>query len=438
MNHPSSTGSQLWKRAKQIIPGGTQLLSKRAELFLPEQWPSYYKKAKGVDIWDLDGNRLLDMSIMGVGACILGYADDDVNRRVHETIDNGTITTLNCPEEVDLAELLIKVNPWADMVRYAKTGGEAMAVSVRIARAHTGKDIVAFCGYHGWHDWYLSANLADDQNLDGHLLPGLQPKGVPRGLKGTALPFNYNNLAELEQIVEKNDVGVIVMEPLRHHEPEPGFLQGVRKIADEIGAVLIFDEVTSGWRMNVGGVHALYKVIPDIAVYGKAMSNGYSMAAVVGKRDVMESAQDSFISSTYWTEGIGLVAAIATINKFINKNVPDHLIKTGQQINSGWEKISKEHSVPIEIMGIPPLTTFHFISENSQILHTLFTQEMLRRNILASKSVYVSYCHSVKNVENYLSNADEVFGLIRQGIDSGTINSLLEGPVAQEGFKRLT
>lgn len=438
MNHPSSTGSQLWKRAKQIIPGGTQLLSKRAELFLPEQWPSYYKKAKGVDIWDLDGNKLLDMSIMGVGACILGYADDDVNRRVHETIDNGAITTLNCPEEVDLAELLIKVNPWADMVRYAKTGGEAMAVSVRIARAHTVKDIVAFCGYHGWHDWYLSANLADDQNLDGHLLPGLQPKGVPRGLKGTALPFNYNNLAELEQIVEKNDVGVIVMEPLRHHEPEPGFLQGVRKIADEIGAVLIFDEVTSGWRMNVGGVHALYKVIPDIAVYGKAMSNGYSMAAVVGKRDVMESAQDSFISSTYWTEGIGLVAAIATINKFINKNVPDHLIKTGQQINSGWEKISKEHSVPIEIMGIPPLTTFHFISENSQILHTLFTQEMLRRNILASKSVYVSYCHSEENVENYLSNADEVFGLIRQGIDSGTINSLLEGPVAQEGFKRLT
>jgi glutamate-1-semialdehyde aminotransferase len=438
MNHPSSTGSQLWKRAKQIIPGGTQLLSKRAELFLPEQWPSYYKKAKGVDIWDLDGNKLLDMSIMGVGACILGYADDDVNRRVHETIDNGAITTLNCPEEVDLAELLIKVNPWADMVRYAKTGGEAMAVSVRIARAHTGKDIVAFCGYHGWHDWYLSANLSDDQNLDGHLLPGLQPKGVPRGLKGTALPFNYNNLAEIEQIVEKNDIGVIVMEPLRHHEPEPGFLQGVRKIADEIGAVLIFDEVTSGWRMNVGGVHALYKVIPDIAVYGKAMSNGYSMAAVVGKRDVMESAQDSFISSTYWTEGIGLVAAITTINKFINKNVPDHLIKTGQQINSGWEKISKEHSVPIEIMGIPPLTTFHFISENSQILHTLFTQEMLRRNILASKSVYVSYCHSEENVNHYMSNADEVFGMIRRGIDSGTINSLLEGPVAQEGFKRLT
>jgi glutamate-1-semialdehyde aminotransferase len=261
---------------------------------------------------------------------------------------------------------------------------------------------------------------------------------VPRGLKGTALPFNYNNLDELERIVKKNDVGVIVMEPLRHHEPAPGFLSGVRKIADEIGAVLIFDEVTSGWRMNVGGVHALYKVIPDIAVYGKAMSNGYSMAAIVGKKEVMESAQESFISSTYWTEGIGLVASIATINKCIDKKVPDHLIAIGKQINRGWENLSKEYSLPIEIMGIPPLTTFHFVSDNSQVMHTLFTQEMLKRGFLASKSVYVSYSHSNLHVEDYLSNVEEVFGIIQHGIENGKINSLLKGPVAHEGFKRLT
>ncbi len=438
MNYSSPTGIQLWNRAKQIIPGGTQLLSKRAELFLPEQWPSYYKRAKGVDLWDLDGNKLLDMSIMGVGACILGYADDDVDRKVHETINKGAITTLNCPEEVELAELLLQVNPWADMIRYTKTGGEAMAVSVRIARAHAGKDVVAFCGYHGWHDWYLSANLADDKNLDGHLLPGLQPRGVPRGLKGTALPFNYNNLNELEQIVETNDVGVIVMEPIRHHDPEPGFLQGVKKIANDIGAVLIFDEVTSGWRMNAGGVHALYDVIPDIAVYGKAMSNGYSMAAVVGKGEVMQRAQDSFISSTFWTERIGPAASIATIRKIIDREVPKHLIKIGMQINSGWDTLSSEHDLNIKIMGIPPLTTFHFESADSQILHTLFTQEMLKRGILASKSVYISYSHLEKHVEHYLSCVGEVFGIIKKGIDSGKIESLLNGPVAQEGFKRLT
>ena len=433
-----NSGAVLWKKAKCLIPGGSQLLSKRSEMFLPDQWPSYYTKAKGVEIWDLDGNKYTDMSIMGVGACILGYADNDVNAAVHAAVDNGSISTLNCPEEVDLAELLLKLHPWADMVRYTKTGGEAMAVAVRIGRAHTDKDIVAFCGYHGWHDWYLAANLADSKNLDGQLLPGLEPKGVPRGLKGTSLPFNYNNLAELEQIVEKNDVGGIVMEPLRHHEPAPGFLAGVRRIADEIGAVLIFDEVTSGWRMNVGGVHALYKVIPDIAVYGKAMSNGYSMAAIVGKKEVMKSAQESFISSTYWTEGIGLVASIATINKCIDKQVPEHLIAIGKQISRGWEDLSKDFSLPLEVMGIPPLTTFHFVSDNSQVMHTLFTQEMLERGFLASKSVYVSYSHSNRHVEDYLSNVQEVFSIIQHGIENGKIDSLLKGPVAHEGFKRLT
>lgn len=433
-----NSGAALYKKAKGLIPGGTQLLSKRSEMFLPDQWPSYYSKAKGAEIWDLDGKQYVDMSIMGVGACILGYADKDVDRSVVEAIKHCSITTLNCPEEVDLAELLIKLNPWAGMVRYTKTGGEAMAVAVRIARAHTGKDIVAFCGYHGWHDWYLAANLADNKNLDGQLLPGLEPKGVPRGLKGTALPFNYNHLDELEAIVEKNDVGVIVMEPLRHHEPAPGFLKGVRKIADKIGAVLIFDEVTSGWRMNVGGIHATYRVIPDIAVYGKAMGNGYAMAAVVGKKEVMESAQESFISSTFWTEGIGLIASITTINKCIEKNVPAHLIMIGNQISRGWEDLSKEHSLPLEVMGIPPLTTFHFEADNSQILHTIFTQEMLKRGFLASKSVYAAYSHTDRQVEDYLANAGEVFNIIRKGVDKGTINSLLKGPVAHAGFKRLT
>ena len=223
MKKTTNAGISLWEKVKKIIPGGTQLLSKRSEMFLPDGWPSYYSKAKGVEIWDLDGKKYIDMSIMGVGACILGYADNDVNTAVHRAVDAGSISTLNCPEEVDLAELLLKLHPWADMVRYAKTGGEAMAVAVRIGRAHTDKDIVAFCGYHGWHDWYLAANLADNKNLDGQLLPGLEPKGVPRGLKGTALPFNYNNLNELERIVEKNDVGVIVMEPLRITNPHTDF-----------------------------------------------------------------------------------------------------------------------------------------------------------------------------------------------------------------------
>ena len=434
-----SMSQELYKKAKDLIPGGTQLLSKRPEMYLPDQWPSYYQKAKGVDIWDMEGNKYTDMSIMGIGACILGYADDDVNKAVRDAVDAGSIATLNCPEEVELAELLVKLNQWADMVRYARTGGEAMAVAVRIARTRAGNDRVAFCGYHGWHDWYLSANLANDANLDGQLLPGLDPAGVPRGLTGSSIPFNYNRIDELENIIEKHDdIGVIVMEVIRHHEPENDFLNNVRKIADEIGAVLIFDEITSGWRLNVGGVHALYNVNPDIAVYGKAMSNGYPMAAIVGKRDVMDAAQNTFISSTYWTERIGPVASIATINKMQENDVPSHICKIGDMIRAGWEKLAQENDLKIHTEGISPLPTFILDHEESQALHTLFTQEMLGRGYLASKSVYVSYCHNEQNVEKYMENMDDVFGVLRKAIGQGNVKGLLKGPVAHVGFKRLT
>lgn len=432
------SGIDTWKKAKKLIPGGSQLLSKRAELFLPEQWPAYYKKAKGVEIWDLDDNKYTDMSEMGIGSCILGYSDDEVNSAVITAIDAGSMATLNCPEEVELAELLVKLNPWAGMVRYARTGGEAAAVAVRIARAHSRKDKIAFCGYHGWHDWYLSANLADKENLDGHLLPGLEPVGVPRFLKGSALPFNYNKIGELENIIENNDIGVIVMEPLRNHEPEDGFLEKVRKIADESGAVLIFDEITSGWRLNVGGAHEKYNVFPDIAVYGKAMSNGFPMAAVVGKAEVMDAAQKSFISSTYWTERIGPVAAIATINKMLRENVPAHLSEIGTAVGDGWEKLAKENGVEIEVEGIPPLKTFSFKHEDKQALKTLFTQEMLERGFLASTGLYASFSHEKRHVDAYLENVNEVFGVISESIEKDNIRDLLKGPVAHTGFKRLT
>jgi len=431
-------GVESWNRAKRLIPGGTQLLSKRSEMFLPEQWPSYFKRAKGVEVWDLDDTHYIDMSIMGVGTCILGYADDDVNEAVKKVIDAGSMCTLNSPEEIELAELLLHLHPWADMVRYAKTGGEATAIAVRIARAFTGKEKIAFCGYHGWHDWYLSANLADDKNLDGQLLPGLKPLGVPRGLKGTAIPFNYNRIDELRRIVEVNDVGVIIAEPIRHHEPENDFLGKIREIANRIGAVLIFDEITSGWRMNVGGVHELYNVYPDIVVYGKAMSNGFPMAAIIGRREIMDMAQESFISSTYWTERTGPAAAIATINKMLEKEVPSHLCKTGNSISKGWKKIANEHGLDITVMGIPPLPTMAFNYKNSQALHTLFTQEMLKKGFLASKRVSVSYSHSEEHIDEYLRSVDEVFGLIKRAIENDNVFDILKGPVAHEGFKRLT
>ncbi|MFA4833309.1 MAG: aminotransferase class III-fold pyridoxal phosphate-dependent enzyme [Patescibacteria group bacterium] len=434
----TNKGIKLWEKAKKIIPGGSQLLSKRSEMFLPEQWPSYFKKAKGAEIWDLDGNKYLDVNA-SIGACILGYADPEVNKAVKKVIDDGSNSTLNSPEEVELAELLCKLHPWAKMVRYARGGGEAMTVAVRIARAYSGKSKVAFCGYHGWQDWYLAANLADDKNLDGHLLSGLEPRGVPRELKGTAIPFHYNKIEELKKIVSENkNIGVIVMEPLRHEEPKDNFLKQVRKIADKIGAVLIFDEVTIGWRLNIGGVHLKYGVNPDIAVFAKGMSNGFPMAAIIGRQEVMQAAQTSFISSSYWTERIGPAAALATINKMIKKKVPQHLNKMGKFIIKGLKQAASNNKLKVAVVGLPPLIHFSFdYGENSQAIRTLFTQEMLKRGILASGGVYLTYSFKEPEAKKYLRAVEETFKLLRKAIDNNQVRKLLRGPVAHAGFKRL-
>lgn len=435
----TNSGTKLWNKAKKIIPGGTQLLSKRSERFLPGLWPAYFKKAKGVYVWDLDGNKYIDMAYMGIGACVLGYSDKDVNNAVKNVIDAGSMSTLNSPEEVELSELLLKMEPWAGMVRIGRSGGEACAIAVRIARAYTGKEKVAFCGYHGWHDWYLSANLADNKALDGQLLPGLKPKGVPRGLKGTSIPFNYNKIEELEKIVKNNDIGAIIMEPVREHDPVDNFLQKVRKIADKIGAVLIFDEITSGFRIKNGGAFKKYKITPDIVVYGKAMGNGYPISAIVGKRKVMDAAQETFISSTFWTERIGPTAAIATIKKFQKKNVANHLMKLGERINQGWIKLAKKHGLKIEIHGITPLTSLSFAyDEDSQKYRTLFNQEMLERGFLVSAGVYLSYAHTAKIIDKYLKAVDQVFGIISKAFREGNVGKFLKGEVAFSDFKRIT
>lgn len=429
----------MWNKAKEIIPGGAQLLSKRSEMFLPEQWPSYFSRAKGVEIWDLDGNKFIDMSLMGVGPCILGYADDDIDGAVKEAIEAGTMTTLNCPEEAVLANVMLEIHPWAQMVRYARCGGEAMAVAVRIARAKTGKDLILFCGYHGWHDWYLSANLADDQALDGHLLPGLEPKGVPRSLKGTAIPFSYNEADGFLELVNKHkgNIAAVVMEPIRNHYPAEGFLETIRKKTEESGVVLIFDEITSGWRLNLGGAHLGFAVNPDIAVFAKAMSNGYPMAAVIGKAEIMQAAQDTFISSTYWTDRIGPTAALATIKKLKENNVSQHLIRVGKGIQDGWMKLARKHKVKISVCGIYPLGHFSFDYKESSVLKTLFTQLMLDEGFLATTAFYASYSHRENHIKDYLKAVDKAFSFISKAIKDGNPAGYLKGPVCHSGFRRL-
>jgi glutamate-1-semialdehyde 2,1-aminomutase len=431
-------GQELYKKAKRLIPGGTMLLSKRPEMFLPDNWPSYFSKAKGCKIWDLDNNELIDMSIMGIGTNTLGYGHEMVDNAVLETVKKGNMSTLSCPEEVYLAEKLIELNPWADMVRFARSGGEANSIAIRIARAASGKDKVAICGYHGWHDWYLSANHNSGDSLSGHLLPGLNPRGVPKVLKDTVLPFHYNNFEELSDLVENHDIGVIKMEVVRNFGPENNFLQKVRDLATKKNIVLIFDECTSGFRETFGGIYKKYGVEPDMAMFGKTIGNGYALTAVVGKRSVMEAAQTSFISSTFWTERIGPTAALATLKVMEEVKSWEIITSIGKKVQESWKSLASAHSLEIDIAGIPALSTYSFKSENASAYKTLIAQKMLKKNILASTNFYASIAHENSYVERYFSELDGVYRMIKKCENQElNINDLLEGPICHSGFKRL-
>lgn len=444
MNHSkrenlrNKTGQQLWSRAKSVIPGGNMLLSKRAEMFLPEQWPAYFSKAKGCTVWDMDGTPYTDMSIMGIGTNTLGYGHSDVDAAVLRTVADGNMSSLNCPEEVFLAERLCDMHPFADMVRFARSGGEANAIAIRIARAAAGRETVAFCGYHGWHDWYLSANLGDEKTLAGHLLPGLQPNGVPSSLQGTVLPFEYNRLDQLEALIANHQVGVIKMEVCRSTEPNEGFLKGVRTLADKHDIVLIFDECTSGFRATFGGLHLKYGVEPDLAVFGKALGNGYAITGVAGRRSVMDAAQSTFVSSTFWTERIGPSAALATLDVMEKIKSWNYITEIGEKIRAGWQELADSHGLSIEHWGISSLCGFTFQSEKALEYKTLISQEMLRKRYLAATSVYVCTEHTEDVLSEFFIALDPIFKTIRRCEDEqDNVMELLDGPVAHSGFKRL-
>jgi len=432
-----SSGQKLWQRAKHVIPGGNMLLSKRPEMFLPERWPIYFSKSKGCRVWDLDGREFIDMNLMGVGTNTLGYGHDEVDAAVRAVIDAGNMSTLNCPEEVELSERLVALHPWADMVRLARSGGEANAIAIRIARASVGRDDVAVCGYHGWHDWYLSANLGADDSLAGHLLPGLDPAGVPKALRGVVHPFDYNDFAALEALVAQHNIGVIKMEVSRNAGPQDGFLQNVRKLADDKGIVLIFDECTSGFRETFGGLHKKYGVEPDMAVFGKALGNGYAITAILGRRSIMEAAQSTFISSTFWTERIGPAAAVRTLDVMERQCSWERITNTGKDIQRRWQDLADTHGLPIDQSGLPALAGFRVRSPHALAYKTLISQEMLGKGYLAGTSIYISLAHTAEIVDGYFAALDPIFGLIKQCEDGLDVNSLLTGPVCHDGFKRL-
>ena len=429
----------LQERAKVRIPGLSQLLSKRPDRFSYGVWPGYFSRAEGARVWDMDGNEYVDMSIGGIGATVLGYQDPDVDAAVHEAISRGVASSLNCPEEVELADLLCELHPWADMVRFGRSGGEALAIAVRIARAATGRDKVAFCGYHGWHDWYLAANLGTENALGEHLISGLDPAGVPKALAGTALPFSYNDTDSLASIVNNHghELAAVIMEPIRSSLPEAGFLNRVCELTESCGAVLIADEVSAGFRLTCGGAHMVLGFEPDLAVFSKALGNGYPVSAVIGRAGVMEAAQKSFISSTNWTDRIGSVAALAMIRKFRREKAHTQLIASGESIQRGWQQLGQRHGIGVNVGGIAPLSHFAFELPNPLEAKAYYVQLMLDQGFLASTIFYSMYAHTRANVEAYLVAADLAFSEIARAAKAEGISERLRGEPSASGFKRL-
>jgi len=430
--------SKVWEEAKKVIPGGNSFFSKRPEQFLiGGGWPEYFQKSKGCEIWTPEGRKYMDMALMGVGTCTLGYANDEVDNEVIKSINSGVMSSLNCPEEFELAEKLVNINPWSDMVRFTKSGGEANAVAIRIARSAAKNDKVAICGYHGWHDWYLATNLNEKDSLDEHLMQGLFTSGVPKALAGLTFPFLYNDFEGLKSLVKNEDIGIIKMEVQRNSPPEDNFLHNVRDLCSKNGIVLIFDECTSGFRENLGGLHLKYEVYPDIAMYGKAMANGHAICAVVGREEIMKHANNSFISSTFWSERSGYVAALKTLEIMERTKSYKAITKIGKKIKKSWLELANTHKIDISVRGLDALAGFNFESEHDHHYKSFITEHMLSHSILATNSIYTCISHTEDKIQYYFDCLDNCFHEIGKRFPDDTLHDKMEFQDSALGFQRL-
>ena len=432
---------ELYRRAEALIPGRTQLISRRSSQFAHGNSPIYAGRAQGARFIDVDENEYIDW-VNAVGAVILGHADAAVDSAVKAQIDRGSIYTLNSALEIELAELLNEVIPSAEMARYTKGGGEANAVAARIARGVTGRNLILFSGYHGWHDWYQSANYLVDPESGEFPFAGIEPIGVPAELAGTALPFAWGDLTGLRELLRAHagEVAAIMLEPMRSELPPPNYLEGVRELARDHGAVLIFDEVSCGFRPHIGGVQAYLGVTPDMTVLAKAMSNGYPMGAVVGSRAVMEAAGRMFISSSYWSDNLGLAASLTTIRELERRDSARRFEALGAALIEKLNRALRQAGLAGSCGGVfwNPALHFDLPDESLRpVANTIFIQEMARRGIHCNMSFKATLAHKLEDIELTANAAAETFALIKRGLDSGDLPQLLESDLTKEPFRRL-
>lgn len=424
---PYDSSRRLLKRALKTVPLASQTFSKSHLQFPPEIAPQFIERGQGATIWDVDGKPYTDF-VNGLLSVMLGYQDPDVNAAIRSQLDSGIVFSMPHRLEMQVAEQLTHLIPCAEMVRFGKNGSDATAGAIRLARAYTGRDHVAVCGYHGWQDWYIGSTARN--------------AGVPKDVQALTSSFQYNDLESLKRLFADTPGGLaaVILEPMNVAWPEPGFLEGVRALCDRHGAVLIFDETITGFRFHTCGAQALFGVTPDLATFGKGLANGMPLAAIVGKRDIMMVMEEIFFSFTMGGETLSLAAAQAVLDKLQREPVVEHIAATGESIMKGIAAQIETLQAPdwISLAG-HPAWSFTMITDSDSAssweLKTLYIQEMVARGIFTLGTQNISYAHTHGDVTAFLAAFTDVTDLMAKAIDAGSVQSLLRCKPLEPVFK---
>lgn len=413
----------LWRRAQRLIPAGTQTLSKGPGQFVQGVAPKYLQRGQGSHVWDVDGNEFIDYG-MALGPVILGYTYPRVDRAIRTQLKSGVTFTLMHPLEIELSELLASVIPCAEMVRFGKNGSDATSAAVRLARAYTGREHIACCGYHGWQDWHIGSTSRN--------------AGVPRAVRELTHRFAYNDLSSLEAIFSgyPGEMAAVILEPTTAIPPQPGFLEGVKALAHRHRALLIFDEVLTGFRMALGGAQEYFRVTPDLASFGKAMANGLPLSALVGRRDIMQHLNEVFFSFTAAGETLALAAGVATIRELQERPVLPHIWGLGQRLLAGYNALVHEQNLEqiSRCIGYPCWPTLTFSdgpAGPSKWVQTLFMQEIVKRGVLTRAGMFLSYSHTSEDIERTLSVFGEALDLVGDACRRRNVRERLEGDLIE-------
>lgn len=426
INRSINRSQALLERAKAKIPCQTQCLSKGPTQFVQGVAPVYLQRGDGSHVWDVDGNEYIDF-MSALGPICLGYSYPRTNDAIRSQLEHGTTFSLMHPLEVEVAELLTEVIPCAEMVRFGKNGSDVTSAAVRIARAYTGREHLAQWGYHGWHDWYA---VTTSRN-----------QGIPQRLAELVHPFIYNDLGSLETIFQQypEEIAAVIMEPVGTMPPQSNFLQEVKNLCKRYGALLIFDEVITGFRWALGGGQEYFQVVPDLACFGKSIANGMPLAAVVGSREVMSTLEEVFFSLTFGGECLSLASAMATISEIRDKGVIEYTWWQGRVLQEGLNKLSQEHGLSdnVKCVGYPVRSVVQFEAENSTslLLKTLFQQEVIKRGVLFAGYHNISFSHSDADIQQTLVAYEHALQYIQSAMRKGPLEDALEGTVVQNVFR---